>query len=408
MLELLKSAKRESFRRKERTFANIAGHFFAVALLVILANMLTVSAKSKNIILNNLGTHFLVYVPEGIESSPVASTTKIPLKPLEEGFFSDPSRTKLLPLNILEKIKKIPEIKDASGFLLFKIKSPQIGFTFLIGGFDPASVISVSGNSIQKSDIISGEFLLSNDRGLVLLEESFAVSTGLKPGSSINLAGKDFIVKGILRPGIRPAKAGVYLTFADAENVISNRLTAPLASEANIILVEASSAETHNIAMDEVKKILPGCVIDTYNCFVQASKVMGADEKTLWLLVAIVFITAMLFSMKSQMALLVERRRDIGILRAIGWTDANIISQILAESLLQSLTGGISGCLSALFIILMPFEFVINFNAGWNSDVTPIILIAGFCMTCISGVVSGGIPVMLAIREPPADMLRKF
>ncbi|MBF0544052.1 MAG: ABC transporter permease [Candidatus Riflebacteria bacterium] len=336
------------------------------------------------------------------------SASKAPLDPMREGFFSDPARTKLIPLSVVDKIRKIPFVLNASGFLLFSLRDPRSGMNFTVGGFDTGNPTAVSGNSCQASDIISGDFIHSEDRGVALLEESFAISQGLKVGSFISLPGKVFPVKGIVRPGIRAAKAGIYLAFSDAEQVINTRLTAPLASEANIIVVEAGSARRQQEAMDGVRKILPECMIDTFNCFVLSANVMEIDEKASWLLIIIVLFASILFSAKSQMASVIERRHDIGILKAIGWTDRNIVDQILVESLFQAVVGGVLGCLAGTFLIVVPIGVLSQFQTGWNMNVTPYVLFAGFCVTLLSGFISGGVPAFYATREGPADSLRRF
>jgi len=57
----------------------------------------------------------------------------------------------------------------------------------------------------------------------------------------------------------------------------------------------------------------------------------------------ILLVAATLFSLKSQFGSVVERTKDIGILKAIGWADFDITKQIFFEALLQGLAGGIVG-----------------------------------------------------------------
>ena len=63
MRDILSCALRELWRRKGRTIANILGYFLVIAIMVVLANVLLFTQSAKNKILNNLGTHFLAYIP---------------------------------------------------------------------------------------------------------------------------------------------------------------------------------------------------------------------------------------------------------------------------------------------------------------------------------------------------------
>ena len=40
-----------------------------------------------------------------------------------------------------------------------------------------------------------------------------------------------------------------------------------------------------------------------------------------------------------------ERTREIGILKAIGWSNGNVVNQIVTESLIQGVIGGVLGCI---------------------------------------------------------------
>ena len=48
----------------------------------------------------------------------------------------------------------------------------------------------------------------------------------------MTIANKDYTVAGIVNPGVRPAKADVYMLFRDAEKAINSRLQTPLRDQA--------------------------------------------------------------------------------------------------------------------------------------------------------------------------------
>jgi len=43
-----------------------------------------------------------------------------------------------------------------------------------------------------------------------------------------------------------------------------------------------------------------------------------------------------------------ERAREIGVLKAVGWTNRNVVSQLMSESVIQCFMAGILGLLIAL------------------------------------------------------------
>lgn len=96
-----------------------------------------------------------------------------------------------------------------------------------------------------------------------------------------------------------------------------------------------------------------------------------------------------------------ERRREIGLRRALGATRAHIRNQFLAEALLLSLLGGLAGVVLGLGVTA---AFAVS--KGWPVSVPPGILAAGLAATVIIGAVAGLWPAVRAARTPPTEALQ--
>jgi putative ABC transport system permease protein len=115
-----------------------------------------------------------------------------------------------------------------------------------------------------------------------------------------------------------------------------------------------------------------------------------------------------LFSLKSQFGSVVERTKDIGILKAIGWADSDITKQIFFESLLQGLAGGIVGIgLGYVIILLIPQLGLISAQ-NLVLTVSPLVVIIGLITSIGGGIVAGIFPAWLAAKLQPAEALRHF
>jgi len=397
---ILRNAWKEIIRRKKRSFITVIGYFLIVSFVVLSTNILFSARAAKAGVLNNLGTHFLVFFPRNQNNPETDEQTKRLLDPKMEGFFSDPAVTKLFPLSYVEDIKASPHIKAASSFLLFRFKEPKTQEIFCLGGFDPGNPAAVNGTSLQKSDIIKGEFMSVADRGVALLEEGYAVYKNLDVGTTFEVAGLPLKVKGIVRPGIRPAKADIYVRFDDAAKAINTRLNSPLSMEANVVLVEVASAVNHTLAMEDVKNKFPACMIDTYACFDPAFRTSHIDENSVLLVLTIILI---LFAAKSQLAATIEKRHDIGIMSSIGWSNNRIFHQLLTETAIQAILGGILGCLlgSGLTYWVSNQGFI---------DSNPVInhmdsLFISFMLALIGGITAAFFVVRSMVFVPPAQNL---
>lgn len=95
-----------------------------------------------------------------------------------------------------------------------------------------------------------------------------------------------------------------------------------------------------------------------------------------------------------------ERRREIGLRRALGATRAHIRSQFLAEALLLSALGGMAGAVIGYAVIAV-FASV----NGWPVSVPPVVFAGGVGATMFIGAVAGLYPAIRAAKTPPTAAL---
>ncbi|WP_285041028.1 ABC transporter permease [Plantibacter sp. LMC-P-059a] len=95
-----------------------------------------------------------------------------------------------------------------------------------------------------------------------------------------------------------------------------------------------------------------------------------------------------------------ERRREIGLRRALGATRGHIRSQFLTEALLLSALGGVAG--AGLGTAVTSVVAAMN---DWPTAVPPEVLLAGVGATLVIGAIAGLYPAIRAARTPPTSAL---
>jgi len=102
-----------------------------------------------------------------------------------------------------------------------------------------------------------------------------------------------------------------------------------------------------------------------------------------------------------------ERTREIGVMKAIGARNSSILLLFLVESAMIGLIGGIIGLLLGIGASLLIERIVINSGFGLlKIIVTPWIIIFGLFFASAVGIISGLIPAYRASKQKPIDALR--
>jgi putative ABC transport system permease protein len=100
-----------------------------------------------------------------------------------------------------------------------------------------------------------------------------------------------------------------------------------------------------------------------------------------------------------------ERTREIGVLRALGWRKRRVLAMILRESLVLGAVGGVCGIIMGLAL-----GRLIGLAEGmWGSmemAYTPLIFAQAAVVALIAGVAGGLYPAWRATRMPPVEALR--
>jgi putative ABC transport system permease protein len=407
MKEIIKYAWREIIRRKSRSIVSIAGYIIAVAFLLITLSFAGSSLLGTSKNLKYTGAQFIGFI---YATSPQDSVVGFK-DPKHEGLSIFNNPTVLFPLPILDIIKQSPNVRHASPLLTFTmITDEYVSRSWIIAGFDPADMEAVRMNSCSNTDIVQGRGLQPGDKEVVLLEQTFADAELYRVDDTIYLSDKPFKIQGILSPGTRPAKADIYMDLNEATDVLNTRIKNPVKNVINVVLVDGASSLLNRSAMKDVEDIL-GFNSSTigYGCFDPAGAALGITTKGMKLLGTIVFISIILLIMASQYYSVVERRNDIGILKAIGWSERIMVSQVLTESVIQSIVGGLIGCLVAILVYkLFPVGSWLGLDKSFSPSLNPLILLSGFILTILSGALAGTIAALMSARLKPAEILRKL
>jgi len=231
-------------------------------------------------------------------------------------------------------------------------------------------------------------------------------------GQNIKIDKQNFTVVGVLQPlGSNAFGQNQDLMIVIPITTAQNKLYG-LSTVNNIIaqvrdesIMDQATSEITNILRQQ-HHILPGKLndFDIRNPS-QMLETMSSVTNTLALMLAGIAAISLLVGgigiMNIMLVSVTERTREIGIRKAIGAKNKDILTQFLTESIVLSLTGGIVGIIFAVIISYLLKKF-----AGMNTAITTTPIILALSFSTLIGLIFGIVPAMRAARLNPIESLR--
>lgn len=419
----MKYVFKELKRHIWRTVISISGYLIASLFILLIIAVTHNNKKDTETILKGTGTHFAIYVPSGQpynnvpfdpacckepEFCSTASVAKQSVVDFKNGsLYSDGVYTKLLSRNFLGQIRKVKGVKEASPYLLYKKYEKRFKTEVSLGGIEPGS-IATQNNVCAFNDIIEGVFL-SSDTGEVVAEEAFARAFDLHVGDTLSYCEKKLKLVGIINSGVKPGKADLYTTFDNLKFILKDQVKFNMSGfDLNVILVEVEDSRNQAGVMEAIKIQNQYASLSSYNCYKPAANVMTIIGKTSAILYGIIFLFLIVFAAKTQTTSLMERLREIGILKAIGWSNNRLGVQIIAGSVIQALIGSIIGAVFYFIIIyaLNQFEVELLEISVDNIHLTQIILVWGLSLS--GALIASLFPIIKIWRLSAGDIMRSY
>jgi ABC-type antimicrobial peptide transport system permease subunit len=182
------------------------------------------------------------------------------------------------------------------------------------------------------------------DAKVMLVEKGYAKQNELTVGDTKKIDGAKYEIVGLVTSS--SSSADFYLPLARAQTIADE-------DGVSQIYVKADSAENIAAVKTSIKTVFPKATVTTAEdladqvsgSLASASKL--ADQLGAWLAVAALiaaFLVASLLTVSS-----VSRRvREFGTLKALGWRSRRIVGQVLGESFVQGVAGGLIGVVIGL------------------------------------------------------------
>jgi putative ABC transport system permease protein len=319
----------------------------------------------------------------------------------------------------LNSVRRIDGVKDVVGMRgeIEDVAYRDETFRLTVTGIDPDDIVAVFGETIQREEeggMAAGRDLRENDKqaceiGYSIAYDYFDEDIGVNDRLTIN--GSKFRVVGVLEKqgGFRAdVDSAIYVTTRDSITILDNE-------DISQIFVRVRNIEDAERIADEIEeRIDNNHKLDDFtsamtmgSAIEQLESVFGILQVVLIAISSISLIVAAMGIMNTMLMSVMERTHEIGVMKAIGAKNRNILSLFLLEAGLVSLLGGLCGCiLGVLGARAISFGIQTGFDVEITAVVEPAVLLGGIAVAVVVGMLSGLYPARKASKMSPVEAVK--
>lgn len=290
-----------------------------------------------------------------------------------------------MPISIAGKLQEMDFVQAVAPVLL---QFNSVNGLDIVYGIDQESFRAVTGGFVFHE---GHELRDAND---ILVDDVYSASKKVKVGQKLHILEHDFHVAGIVEHGKGARLFVMMLTLQEM---------AGAHDKASVFFIKCDRTDHTPAVMDEIRQLLPRYEIRPLKDFITlmtSSNLpgLGAFINTM---IAIAVAIGFLVIFLSMYTTIIERTREIGVLKSLGASKAYIVRIILSETTLLCLAGVLAGVALSYFtrfVFIKKYPtLTILISAQW-------ILRAGL-IAIVGGLLGATYPAWMASRKDPVEAL---
>ena len=394
---------------KLRSWLTVLGIFIGVAAVVIIISLGRGLQNSVNSQIQGLGQD-VITISSGSSRA------------FGGGGEGGSAITNIQPLSDkdIQALRLVPGVKFINGIISGRstVRYQSDMATMSIQGEDPALF-----KEFVTTDIASGRALAQGDTRSVVIGNGVAEKTfknKLSVGYLITINNKPFRVIGILVPstGFGGSDNGIYMSTKDARDVLNNTdtLKANEYSSLSVKVTDANYVETTSLSIEKALQNSHHVTADKEDFSITSaqalqqrfSSITSGITLFLGVIAAVSLLVGGIGVANTMFTSVLEKTRDIGVMKAIGARNFDILLIFLFNSGMLGLVGGALGILFAVAVsIILPS---LGLSLG-NGSTLEIPISTGLSVFAVAfsigiGMFFGAIPAYRASKLRPVEALR--
>ncbi|HLD56952.1 MAG TPA: ABC transporter permease [archaeon] len=297
-------------------------------------------------------------------------------------------------------IESVDGIKEAVPTIFFLDTTQGLGDgqrpqQFVVG-VDPSKLEVFVSQEIEAED---GRKLEEGDSGVILLGNGLAKITGLETGDTYSLKDEeDFEVVGVLEKSNNlQIDNSAIVPIKDLQDILKK-------DSYQVVFVIPENVENSENIVEDIEDVDEDLqALASTDIARQAGEISGRIRFFTLGVGAIAAVVGGLGVMNTMIMAVLERRREIGVLKALGATKRKVMVQFLLEASVISVLGGVVG-------VAVGFGASFFMGSISNFSITPVVslqlVLGSLLFALVLGLVGGLYPSWKAARLDPVEALR--
>lgn len=289
-----------------------------------------------------------------------------------------------------DRIAAVPGVEQVEAGVFGWINVDNVPY-FLIYGYEPATA-AMAHYRIVEGKPVTGP-------GQIALGRRSAESLKLGLDDSLRLYGVPYRIVGIYETGQAMEESGGVVTKDDAQTITQKQRQVSLYQ---IGLRRNADVET---VIARIESIDDELTVSKSSDYAGNAQMMDMLQGFAWGIAAIAILIGGLGMMSAMVMSVMERTREIGTLRAVGWSRWRVVQLILGEAVGLSLIGGILGSILGAGLAWLAGQAP-GVGAFLEGSFSPSIFLQGIVTALALGIVGGLYPAWTAANLQPVEALR--
>lgn len=362
------------FRNKSRAFLAIIGIGIGLATIVALGGITDGLIASAEDTLHSGGSDITIL---GSESSSAQSSS---------------FGTATLSEDWVDEINNVTGVEQAIGVYSTMLTSPDIPMLSVVG-------INQEDTSLAELTITDGELFAKNSSE-VIVGTVLAERENITVGDSIDIGQDSYDVVGIFESGNSNQDMSIFMDLRETQELVQD--------EGNITAIFTKVSPDYEV--DEVADSIDEQYGDNLSTVTSLSDMAMVGDMidmlngASWGISLLAIIIGAVGIINTMLTSVIERTRELGVLKAVGWSSKRILGMIVGESIVITIVSGIIGSILGVIVV------GVFTNFGLLGGLTPVYtletFVEAFAIAIIVGVLGGLYPAIKAVKLPPTEALR--